>query len=116
MLAGFLSGYLAYDCIHCALHARSGTGGGWRLLARLRRHHTAHHYRCRAGAHLRASGASLTAHCSVLASSVFIPWVPSGRASDASLGRHAGSVWRSLMARSWADYLWVSNVRSCMRC
>jgi len=43
---GFVGGYLAYDCLHCTMHARGAAGGRWRLLSRSRRAHMAHHYRC----------------------------------------------------------------------
>lgn len=102
MLAGFLSGYLAYDCIHCALHARRGKGGGWRLLARLRRHHTAHHYRCRAltcgprTPHLRLTVHSLGPQCLFLGSSAFMPWVLSVH-SLVPLGRATMLYWAGML-------------------
>lgn len=42
---GFVGGYLAYDCLHCAMHARGAALSRWRLLARSRRAHMHHHYR-----------------------------------------------------------------------
>lgn len=49
VLVGFVAGYLVYDCMHYAIHARpppgGGTAGWWRFTSSARRAHMSHHYR-----------------------------------------------------------------------